>query len=303
MEEIFYSNGKLLITAEYLVLEGAKALALPTKFGQNLIVNNGKNKEIIWESYDCDGSIWFKEVILFSDISDEKKLEIESEKNTLIKILREAYFLNPNFIKKSEGYLIKTNLTFPKHWGLGTSSTLINNIAQWLKIDAFDLLKNSFGGSGYDIACARNNFPILYQLKDEKPIVKKVNFKPVFKDHLYFVYLNQKQSSKSAVLFYFNKKNDVSKIIPSINEITLTILKTQEFDVFTTQLNNHEKLMSKVLELPTVKENLFSDFDGGIKSLGAWGGDFALVFSKDNPSNYFIGKGFNTIMPYSEMIL
>jgi hypothetical protein len=29
----------------------------------------------------------------------------------------------------------------PKSWGLGTSSTLINNIAQWLQIDAFTLLK------------------------------------------------------------------------------------------------------------------------------------------------------------------
>jgi hypothetical protein len=27
----FYSNGKLLITGEYLVLDGAKAFALPTK--------------------------------------------------------------------------------------------------------------------------------------------------------------------------------------------------------------------------------------------------------------------------------
>jgi mevalonate kinase len=28
----FYSNGKLLLTGEYLVLDGAKSLALPTKF-------------------------------------------------------------------------------------------------------------------------------------------------------------------------------------------------------------------------------------------------------------------------------
>jgi len=34
----FYSNGKLLITGEYLVLDGAKALALPTKYGQGQIV-------------------------------------------------------------------------------------------------------------------------------------------------------------------------------------------------------------------------------------------------------------------------
>jgi mevalonate kinase len=38
MKETFYSNGKLLITGEYLVLDGATAFALPTKIGQNLIV-------------------------------------------------------------------------------------------------------------------------------------------------------------------------------------------------------------------------------------------------------------------------
>ena len=30
----FYSHGKLLLTAEYAVLEGVKALAIPTKRGQ-----------------------------------------------------------------------------------------------------------------------------------------------------------------------------------------------------------------------------------------------------------------------------
>ena len=60
MKQTFYSNGKLLITGEYLVLDGAKAFALPTKFGQNLIVENGTNKEIIWKSYNVDQKIWFE---------------------------------------------------------------------------------------------------------------------------------------------------------------------------------------------------------------------------------------------------
>jgi mevalonate kinase len=52
MKKTFYSNGKLLITGEYLVLDGAKALALPTKFGQNLTVEEGANQEISWTSHD-----------------------------------------------------------------------------------------------------------------------------------------------------------------------------------------------------------------------------------------------------------
>jgi hypothetical protein len=53
--------------------------------------------------------------------------------------LHEAYKLNPDFITNSNGYNITTELG-SKSWGLGTSSTLINN-TQWLQIDAFTLLK------------------------------------------------------------------------------------------------------------------------------------------------------------------
>ena len=61
--------------------------------------------------------------------------------------------------------------------------------------------------------------------------------------------------------------------------------------------------MSDVLEMQTVKERFFPDFKGVIKSLGAWGGDFVMVISKENPTAYFEEKGFKTILSYSEMIL
>ena len=61
MRKEFYSNGKLLITGEYLVLDGANAFALPTKFGQNLIVEKGSPQKIKWTSLDADGNIWFED--------------------------------------------------------------------------------------------------------------------------------------------------------------------------------------------------------------------------------------------------
>lgn len=303
MKKTFYSNGKLLITGEYLVLDGVKALALPTKFGQNLIVENGVNKEIKWTSYDADGSTWFEGTIPFSAITTTTTFEKESVTNTLITILREAYLLNPNSILNSEGYIITTHLTFPKKWGLGTSSTLINNIAQWFEIDAFLLLKNSFGGSGYDIACAQNNYPIVYHLEQGKPIVEKVNFNPTFTEILYFVYLNQKQSSKNAIASYKEKKNNLEPNKKTINQITEIVLKANNINSFTEALQNHETELSSILETKTVKESLFPDFKGTIKSLGAWGGDFVLVISQDNPSSYFISRGYETVIPYHEMIL
>jgi mevalonate kinase len=300
----FYSNGKLLITGEYLVLDGANAFALPTKFGQNLIVKTGANKSITWTSYDSDNSIWFSDTLLFSEITDKTTPEIESVRTTLITILHEAFLLNPAFLNNAEGYEIQTQLTFPKKWGLGTSSTLLNNIAQWLGIDAFVLLKNSFGGSGYDIACAQNNSAIIYRLEQEKPIVEKIAFEPNFTHQLYFVYLNKKQNSKGAIASYYNKKNhNLLKTIAQNDKITQEVLEANSIQSFALAIDKHEASMSAILKMKTVKEEFFADFEGVVKSLGAWGGDFVLVISKQNPKNYFASKGFETIIAYDEMIL
>jgi mevalonate kinase len=305
MKKEFYSNGKLLITGEYLVLDGAKALALPTKFGQNLIVEKGNHQEISWTSFDSDGSVWMKEVFSFSDIiQNNSPQKASSQRNTLIEILHEGYMLNADFLHQDAGYSITTRLTFPRNWGLGTSSTLINNIAQWLDIDSFVLLKNSFGGSGYDIACAQNNSPILYHLEHENPIVEKVTFEPEFAHSLYFVYLDKKQSSKAAIASYYNnKQEDLPKNITKINLLTHEVLNAKTIAGFAQTLAKHEVEMSKILEMQTVKESLFPDFKGVIKSLGAWGGDFVLVVSNENPTDYFKEKGFKTIVSYKDMML
>jgi len=305
MKTTFYSNGKLLITGEYLVLDGAKAFALPTKFGQNLIIENGSNEEIEWQSYDFDENLWFQNTISFSEIIANIPAQIETVKSTLVNILHEAYLLNPDFINKAEGYKISTQLTFPKNWGLGTSSTLLNNIAQWTKIDAFTLLKNSFGGSGYDIACAQNNTPIIYRLDQQNlPTVETINFSPDFTKNIYFVYLNKKQNSKAAINAYYNNKNqNLTHNIIDNDKITEAVLKAENLKEFAFALEKHEIHLSNILELETIKEIAFPDFSGVVKSLGAWGGDFVMVVSKENPTEYFTSKGYETILTYDEMIL
>jgi len=304
MKTTFYSNGKLLITGEYLVLDGARAFALPTKFGQNLIVENGSDQQIQWKSYDSDAHIWYEDTISFSEIINGIDSKIETVKTTLIQILHEAYLLNPDFINNSEGYKISTHLTFPKNWGLGTSSTLLNNIAQWANIDAFVLLNNSFGGSGYDIACAQNNTPIVYRLEQKLPIVETVNFNPDFTQNIYFVYLNKKQNSKAAINAYYNNKNgNLDKTILDNNKITDAVLEAQTAKEFALAIERHEIHLSNILEMRTIKEAAFPDFKGVVKSLGAWGGDFVMVISKENPTAYFASKGYKTILSYNEMIL
>ena len=304
MRQTFYSNGKLLLTGEYLVLDGAKALALPTKMGQNLQVVTHDKPTISWKSFDADGTIWFEDDLELDAIINYKEAAESSVKNTLLTILHHAHLLQPSFFQERVGYQIETALTFPKKWGLGTSSTLINNLAQWLKIDAFELLNNSFGGSGYDIACAQNDTPIFYQLENQKPNVTPLDFQPEFASNLYFVYLNQKQSSKNAIAAYYNKKHEkLKQNIANINKLSDAVATAKNIKSFANALQLHENELSAILELLTVQEALFSDFDGVVKSLGAWGGDFILAIALEDPTAYFSSKGYSTVIPYKEMIL
>ncbi|HEY1195423.1 GYDIA family GHMP kinase [Flavobacterium sp.] len=302
MSTTFYSNGKLFIAGEYLVLDGAEAFALPTKFGQDLVIEDLENNKIEWKSYDSNKHLWFEEIFSFDEVKKDSDSKVDTVKSTLINILHEAYKLNPKFIDNSNGYKVSTHLSFPRNWGLGTSSTLINNIAQWAEVNAFTLLNNSFGGSGYDIACAQNNTPVLYQIKDN--VVKQVEFNPDFKDHIYFVYLNKKQNSKSAIYAYNNNKNHhLAQSVAENNKITHAILNAKTLKEFASAVQKHEIHLSNILEMQTIKEAVFPDFNGVIKSLGAWGGDFVMVVSKENPTEYFVKKGYETILSYQEMIL
>jgi mevalonate kinase len=163
----------------------------------------------------------------------------------------------------------------------------------------------TFAGSGYDIACAKNNSPITYQLTDiekKQRIVKQAHFNPAFKEHLSFVYLNKKQDSQKAVKEYKNKVIK-KEIIEEVTAITKAFISSTSLNEFCELMIKHEQLLSQVLELQPIKERLFSDFNGAIKSLGAWGGDFILVASKESPERYFREKGYNTILSYEEMIL
>ena len=301
--QTFYSNGKLLLTGEYVVLDGAEALAVPTRFGQNIMVKQVVTQELKWTSFDSDKSIWFQDILTFSEIINKSVSEKnDAVKNNLIEILYQANLQNPTILNQL-GFEIETHLTFPRNWGLGTSSTLINNIAQWFQIDAFELLAKSFGGSGYDIACAQTNSPIIYQLENEIPNFKTVSFNPTFKDQIYFVYLNQKQSSKSAITTYLTQRHKSPSICSKINTITQEVVHCTSLDAFAQLMEYHEILLSEVLETTTIKEQLFPDFEGVIKSLGAWGGDFIMVLSKDDPKQYFTEKGYAVVLKYDEVVL
>lgn len=303
MPQKFYSNGKLLITGEYLVLDGALALAIPTTYGQSLTIEPFENGQLSWESYDELGKLWFTTSGPLENVLTDSVLNIDIIEDRMLQILRCAEEANPNLLNLTNGIKIKTQLDFPRHWGLGTSSTLINNVAQWAEIDAYQLLNKTFGGSGYDIACAEHNTPITYQLENNKRTVIEIDFNPSFKDHLYFVFLNKKQNSRDAIATYKKNKGTNALALSEINAITNDMISCTVLETFQFLMESHETIISKIIQQKPVQEALFSDFKGSIKSLGAWGGDFVMAASESPPEYYFRQKGYNTIIPYKNMVL
>lgn len=301
----FHSNGKLLLSGEYFVLDGAKAIGLPAQFGQKLDIESLEKDILEWKSLSIDGKTWFQAVYHRKDLKVQSTTDPEIA-SVLQRILQQARSLNANFLAKFGGFACRTFLEFPRLWGLGSSSTLINNIAQWAQVNSFELSRLTLGGSGYDIACAAAKGPIFYHLQSGKSKVDPVDFDPLFRDKLSFVYLNRKQNSRKGIQSYRSIMDSKAQQIKTITEISEALVHTTNLSDFQDLLLLHERIVSTTLGIPRIQDSLFKDFRGVIKSLGAWGGDFVLAASAEELSaikNYFNKKGYQTFLGYEEMIL
>lgn len=301
--QIWKSNGKLLITGEYLVMEGAIALAFPLKFGQSLVVIKNNLGNIVWRAYNPE-ELWFtaKYDLSSLEILETDNIELASK---LKNILSVAIDLSEDDFIGTTGCLVETRLDFNPAFGFGTSSTLISNIAAWAKIDPYVLLDATFGGSGYDIACANSKKPILFQKNDGKVVITEAEFNPTFKDYLYFMYLGNKQSSSMEIANFKQHCNYSAMDIDAISGITKELLESESISDFEDLIFEHESIISDILKRPTIKSLLFSDYEGAVKSLGAWGGDFVLVTSKE-PQDEFRrivrNKGYNTVFSFDQLV-
>jgi len=292
------SPGKLLITSEYYVTKGSLALAIPTKFRQSLDFKCDNSNRLKWKSYDKENDIWIDCEFELSNFKITKNKNKHSK--TLQSILISANNINPEFLINNGGGLVTTQLNFSRKWGLGTSSTLINNISKWANIDPYELLWSNYKGSGYDIACALAKRPILYKLENNVPIVKSIQFSPDYTKNIFFIYLNKKQDSNKEIDKFFELK--ISKqTINKLSDLTIEFVNSKTLLDFQNCIIKHENIISKTLKIDTIKNMYFKDYEGQIKSLGAWGGDFILAAGPVNSKKYFYDKGYNTVLNYKEI--
>ena len=283
-------------------MEGAEALAMPLKQGQSLVIEHIEGSELIWQSFEM-GRPWFLARYTLPDV------HLVTEKNEvslrLQRLLRFAAEMNPGHLDDTGGIKASTDADFHLKWGFGSSSTLLSNIAYWFDVEPFGLFRKEFTGSGYDVACARSDKAILYRLFDDMPFFETVEFDPPFSSQLYFIYLGKKQNTTESI-YQFRKKGGYASVdIEAISGITRHIAeKVTDIDDFDRLIHEHEAIMSKILSVAAVKDRLFPDFPGAIKSLGSWGGDFILATWQDAPEGllkYFKSKGLDTVFRFDDL--
>lgn len=258
IQELLYqkkANGKLLITGEYFVLDGATSLAIPSRYGQTLTVKS--SPDFSWKSYDSLGNLWIK-------LTDERANSDSGKK--LMEILHSI-----------DGFELKNSfemeMDFPRDWGLGSSSTLIALLADFFKVNPYELNERMFKGSGYDIACAFSQTPILYSNQSKfNPQIHSIQISDTIKQYCYFVYLNKKQDSREGIQLYRKLGKEKSTLIHEISSITKELIEKQNLQDWVYLLGKHEEIVSRTLSLPRAADIVLKGLPFFSKSLGAWGG-------------------------------
>ncbi len=286
------------------MLHGATALALPTKLGQKMKVQELSGSEVIWNSYDQNGKKWFEAEIDLMGL-DVVKCSDEATGKYLRKLFKACCQNNSEFLSHWKKYKVDHYLEFPLEWGLGSSSTLIYNMAGWADVNPYHLYFDVEDGSGYDVACAGAEGPLLYTLGDGSIDLSEIDFSPAFKDQVYFAALGKKVDSREAVKQVSKQKPD-SKLISKVTNLTNKLQDLKSLSGFESWIDEHEDLIASYISKTPIKKERFQDYWGAVKSLGAWGGDMILITSNKpqaETSKYFESKGIHTLIPFKDLIL
>lgn len=301
----FKANGKLLLTGEYLVIDGASALALPLSLGQTLSTQVFTGDTLRWVASDINGA-WFEAEFSIDQFSVLKSSD-EKIAVSLQKVLRIAKELNASSALNT-GIIVRTHLNFDRFLGLGSSSTLISLVASLFKVDKYKLHRLVSDGSGYDVACTESDNPIIFQRESkDKGSIRNINFNPPFSDCMWFAYLGKKQDTNNEIARYKSLNTGlITCEIRDISDITIKLVETKDLTNFVSLIELHEKIIGDILGRTVIKQQMFNDFKGSVKSLGAWGGDFVLAVTDKGEKylkDYLLAHDIYTVLRFKDYVL
>jgi len=289
-----------MLTGEYMVLRGAETLALPLRLGQKLLIVPYDGEAIYWESFEPAGK-WFETALHNQSLAVLAGTD-ESKSNRLREILQHIRKQNPGFLADG-GYWVRTDLDFNPQFGMGSSSTLLAALCEAAGVNPYPVLRETFGGSGYDLACALASGPLVFSMQNGSPLVRPVTLSSQVTPHILFIYSGNKMVSSGEVR-KFSAIPVEQTLVQRFTEITREAVQCQNYADFAALMREHEDLLGMLLERPVLQQR-FPDFEGTLKSMGAWGGDFFMAICKntDEAISYFENKGFPTVFRYDEIVL
>jgi len=301
---LLQAHGKLLISAEYMVLYGSRALAVPLKKGQRLQTIRSEDRKLFaWNAYYEDDP-WFSADFNPSTLGVVATTDQEKA-GYLQRLLKACIQLDPAFQSELFDWDVETRLDFSPDWGLGSSATLTALVAEWADVNPLDLHFMVSEGSGFDVACAITDSAIIYSLLDDGPHYQPVLFNPPFADQLYFVWLGSKQQTANHVEEMAGQLSPDPEKIGYFSNLTRGMLEAGELYDFRILMEEHESKVSELISLDRVSETRFPGLLGSVKSLGAWGGDFVMIATEQDPDalyNYLDNLGFTTRFRYKDLI-
>ncbi len=298
------AHGKLLISSEYMVMYGSKALAVPLRKGQMLQKYRSDNPRVFsWKAFYGEQS-WFHALY---DPSSLRILESSDRDRAvyLQQLIRSCIEMMPAFQEDLFNWDVETRLDFSPDWGLGSSSTLVALLAEWAEVNPLDLHFSVSSGSGFDVACAIADGPLIYRLRDGSPTYLHVPFHPPFSRHLHFAWLGRKQPTEAHLKEVSGRINPDYQLIHRFTELTEQMLNAQELSIFQDLMETHESQLAGILGMEPVSGSVFRDIPGSVKSLGAWGGDFVLIASeapREELEKYLGRQGIHQIFSFDELV-
>lgn len=266
-------------------------------------VAESQGAEVHWITKDHKGNKWFECKLNLIDFAIDKTND-EEKAQFIQTLIKSAAQLNSDFLSKWKKYKITCDLGFDPSWGLGTSSTLIANLAAWAELSPFELFFDTQEGSGYDVAAAVSAGPLLYQKSEEELSFETFDWNKELADAICVFYQGHKQSSLEEVRAWKSNKVWKQKDVKQVSDISESLADCENIADAMALLGDQLKLMERILDR-TAYDGRFSDFEGLIKPLGAWGGDFGLALHHEvaYTQKYLAEKGIETVFRLGDILV
>ncbi len=302
-----HAHGKILLSGEYAILDGAKGLALPLKKGQSLQIGRSSFQDAYILSLDVEGNPWFEARFHPETLGVEMPIGTKEMLDRWMMVFEFAQQKGVDLKQKLTGIQAVFQLEFPREWGWGSSSTWIALLAKWLELDAWELNNHVFGGSGYDVFASFSTSPYFFKLKDGVPEFENIPWNPSFSNQLFLVYLGQKQDTRAGISLYQTRKTNVKweGFVDKANSCSIHLSKAENLFEFESYLQEHKSIIRILIGEGTIQNRLFPDYRfGTVKSLGAWGGDFVLATgSFQQVQDYFFKEKGLMVLPLKGLMV